>query len=339
MLSLLSPPLVSCSLFQWTYGILPDRDLKNYEISPSIFHKFLLNLLQRNIITVIDPITRQTVIVTQQKTPKNKNLKSIITILLCGLVLISCSKNEDNPIMDEPLITKINTNVFFPGLTLNNQAFNFEYDTNQKLTKKIGGLSSLPASTGFSEVFSDQIYTSLSYSNNRVTVENYSSSTDFTTPKDTKHFTLNSSNQITTKEIPNRNNYWTKQQNFNYVNNKLSEIKTTLPNLPYDANTYQLTYLETFHYDQNKNLIRTEYVEQQNGISKGEKVVRIFEDYDNAINNTKRLQLLDEFFYRSLSKNNFRKYIESHYYDNVLYSTVTTKWAFSYDSKGQIIIN
>lgn len=275
-------------------------------------------------------------------------MRHLIRFLFIGIFIISCSRTEDSPennVVNEPLITKVNAYLFFPGLMPNNSVepnFNIEYDSNQRPTKKNGGFFSVSPSTGYSVSFTDKIYTSLIYTGQNVTVENFYSSPDYTVQKSTKYFTLNSLNQIDRKEIPNNNNYLLKKQTFNYLDNKLSEIKTTLPNMPYDPtdpNDYLLTYFEKFYYDTNGNLTKSEYFEQENGINKGEKVIRTFENYDNSTNPFKRLQLLDEFFYRSLSKNNYRKYTEIHYYYEVIGSTSTTSWTFNYDTNGQIIIN
>jgi hypothetical protein len=275
-------------------------------------------------------------------------MRHLIKFLFIGIFITSCSGNEDsseNNVVNEPLITKMNTNVFNPGSLPYNQAeliFSFEYNTDLRLTKKIGGFLTVSGSSGYSGLFTDKIYTSLIYTGQNVTVENFSSSLDFTVPLNTKYFTLNYLNQIDKKEIPNSNNYWLKKQTFNYLNNKLIEIKTTLPNMPYDPtdpNDYLLTYLEKFYYDTNGNLTKSEYFEQHNEINKGEKVIRTFENYDNSYNPCKRLQLLDEYFYRSLSKNNYRKYTERHYNNDVLGLANDTSWAFNYDTNGQIIIN
>lgn len=275
-------------------------------------------------------------------------MKHLIKLILIGIFIISCTRTEDlleNNVVNEPLIKKMNTIVFNPGSLTYNQSelvFSFEYDTDLRLTKKIGGFLTLSSSTGYNGFFTDKIYTSLIYTGQNVTVENFSTSPDFTAPLNTKYFTLNNLNQINTKEIPSDNNYWLKKQTFNYLNNRLIEIKTTLPNMPYDStdpNDYILTYLEKFYFDANGNLIKSEYFEQQNGINIGEKVVRIFENYDNSTNPCKRLKLLDEFFYRSLSNNNYRKYSEIRYTNEVLDSTSTTSWTFYYDSNGQIIVN
>ena len=262
-------------------------------------------------------------------------------------MIISCSKtdvNPENPVVSDPIVTKIN-GVFYPTSSQDKQAahvIDFEYNTAQKLTKKIGGLLPIPTSSGFSAIFTDKIYTSLTYINNNVTVEDFSSSPDFAVTKNTKLFIINSLDQIMIKEIPNSSNYGLMKQTFTYVNNKLSEIKTSRPNKPYnpsDPNDYLLTYLEKFYFDTNGNLTKSAYVEQRNGINKGLKIIRTFEDYDNATNPSKRLFLLDDYFYRSLSKNNFRKYTEVQYYDGVLGATSSYTWTFSYNTNGQIIIN
>lgn len=275
-------------------------------------------------------------------------MKHLIKFLFIGIFITSCSNNEDsleNDVINEPLTTRINTNALYPGSLAYNLAeliLDFEYDSNQRLTKKIGGFIQPSSSSGYDGYFTNEIYTSLIYTGQNVTVENFSSSAVFTIPKDTKYFTLNYLNQIVNKEIPNSNNYWLKKQTFNYLSNKITEIKTTFPNMPYDPtdpNDYLLTYLEKFYYDTNGNLTKSEYFEQQNGINKGEKVIRTFENYDNSYNPFKRLRLLDEFFYRSLSKNNYRKRTERHYYDEVLGLASDTSWTFSYDTNGQIIIN
>lgn len=274
-------------------------------------------------------------------------MKKILSLLLFGLVIVSCSKTDDhpeNPDVNDPLVTKMN-GIFYsntspynqPGITLN-----FEYNTAKKLTKKVGGLLPIPNTSGFTEIFSDKIYTTLTYSNNNVTVEHFSSSTDFTVAKNTKLFAINPLDQILIKEVLNSGNYGLTRQTFTYVNNKLSEIKTTRPDRTYnssDPNDYLLTYLEKFYFDANGNLSKAEYFEQRNGINKGLKIIRTFEDYDSATNPCKRLFLLDDYFYRSLSKNNFRKYTEAQYYNDVLASTNSFKWTFSYNTNGQIIVN
>lgn len=270
-------------------------------------------------------------------------MKQILTFFALGFLLFSC--NNDGEIINNqnnlPLVTKMS----YPIFNSENQTklIYFDYDNNNRLIKKTGGFMQLSATTGYSGFFTNEIYTSLVYENNKVTIENFSTSTVFTVPKNTIYFTLNSAMQIEQKVIPNtHNNHRSKNQVFNYSNEKLVEIKTTFPNMPYDStdpNDYLLTYSEKFHYDSNGNLAKTEYFEQQNGINKGEKIVRIFENYDKGLNPWKRFYLLDEYFYRSISKNNYRKYIEVHYNNEIITSSYEVNWTFSYDSNGNILTN
>jgi hypothetical protein len=272
-------------------------------------------------------------------------MKKFLIFLTIGILFFSCSGNEEeieNNQNNTPLITKISPY----GLTSENQSKlydYFEYDTNKRLTKKIGGFMQLPITTGFSNFYTNEMFTSLVYDNNTVTVENFSTSTVFSVPKKSIFFSLNSSMQIEKKEIPNSiNNSWYKKLTYHYSNNKLVEIKTTFPNIPYDPtdpNDYLLTYSEKFYYDSNDNLAKTEYFEQQNGINKGEKIVRIFENYDKSINPLKRFYLLDQYFYGSISKNNYRKYAEIHYNNDMITSSNETSWTFLYDANGNILVN
>ncbi|WP_286967160.1 hypothetical protein [Flavobacterium sp. UBA4854] len=263
--------------------------------------------------------------------------------LFIAFFVISCS-NEDsteNNSENKSLVTELNANVFNSGLASSSK-FTFEYDSNQRLTKKSGGYIPRSTSTGLGDFFTSEVYTSFTYNNNSVVIENFSNHPDFTIAKDTRILTLNASNQIETKEIPNLlNTYNSKKQNFTYSQNKLVKIVTTYPNMPYDATDpadYILSYTENFYYDAKGNLTKSEYFEQHNGVNKGEKTIRTFEDYDSSENPCKDLQFVDEFFYRSLSKNNFKKYTISQYNNNVLSLESTSTWTFIYDSNGQLII-
>ncbi|PWB23447.1 hypothetical protein [Flavobacterium sp. HTF] len=273
-------------------------------------------------------------------------MKHLFKILFISLLLISCSNNEDNTENNdnEPVLKKINldvTNQSNSAINPSEISFDFEYDNEKKLIKKNGGYIDISHSTGYSKRFINEVYTLLTYTNNNVTVENFTTLVDFTIPKSSVYYSLNSSNQILQKEVPNvYNNVHSKKLVFKYSKGKLIEILTSFPNMPYDLNDptdYVITYSEKFYYDANSNLVKTEYFEQHNGINEGERIVRTFEDYDNSPNPFKRLRFLEEYFYRSLSKNNFRKYTETkYYYDDM--NTQMLKWEFVYDANGQIIL-
>ncbi|WDF47391.1 hypothetical protein PQ459_02630 [Chryseobacterium sp. KACC 21268] len=273
-------------------------------------------------------------------------MKKIFTLLYSIFILFSCSRDDDKEQTqnDDALITKMSLILYPNSLPYNNSelSFYFQYDNNKRLIKKTGGFLSVSGSSGYNGFFTDKIYTTLTYINNKVTVGNFSSSPDFTVPKNSKYYTIDN-NQIIQKEVPNTyyGSYRDEKHTFKYTNNKVVEISTTLPNLPYyPPDDYIETYLEKFYYDTNGNLTKSEYFEQHDGINKGIKIVRTFGDYDNSINPFKRFYLLDEYFYRSISKNNFRKYTEVKYNEaGSIISNSEQAWTFNYDSSGNIIIN
>ena len=271
-------------------------------------------------------------------------MKKISILLFLSFIFFSCSRDDDKVQTqnDDSLITKMSLVLYPNSLPYNNSelSFYFQYDNDKRLIKKTGGFLSVSGSTGFSNYFSDKIYTTIVYNGNKATVENFSSSPDFTVLKDSKYYILNN-NQIIQKEVPGYGNYRYEKQTFKYSNDKLIEISTSLPNMPYyPPDDYIETYQEKFYYDSNGNLTKSEYFEQRDGINKGIKIVRSFGEYDTSTNPFKRLYLLDEYFYRSISKNNYRKYSEVKYdiAGNVT-SASEKNWTFNYDSNGNIIIN
>jgi len=273
-------------------------------------------------------------------------MKKISILLFLSFIFFSCSRDDDKVQTqnDDSLITKMSLVLYPNSLPYNNSelSFYFQYDNDKRLIKKTGGFLSVSGSTGFSNYFSDKIYTTIVYNGNKATVENFSSSPDFTVLKDSKYYILNN-NKIIQKEVPGTSygNYRYEKQTFKYSNDKLIEISTSLPNMPYyPPDDYIETYQEKFYYDSNGNLTKSEYFEQRDGINKGIKIVRTFGEYDTSTNPFKRLYLLDEYFYRSISKNNYRKYSEVKYdiAGNVT-SASEKNWTFNYDSNGNIIIN
>lgn len=257
-------------------------------------------------------------------------------LLTLGFLLFSCSSNdEESNQNDNYFFTKLPG--FPPGFPSDSYIY-FNFNNNKQLIKKTGKFLELPK-VGLR--FFPDIYTALVYENKRVIVEDFTTSNSYTIPKNTVYFTLNNSMQVEKKEITSvTNNYYFKTLTYSYSNNKLVEIKTTLPDNTYGATgpSAFLSYIEKFYYDSNGNLTRTEYFQQEYGINKGQKIVRIFEDYDTSRNPWKRLYLIDEYFYRSISKNNFRKYTEMQYNNDILVSTLEENWMFTYDSNGDILI-
>ncbi|MPT32566.1 MAG: hypothetical protein E2600_13075 [Chryseobacterium sp.] len=277
-------------------------------------------------------------------------MKKILYILFVGITFLSCSRDTNDEVIenDEPLVTKMSLILYPNSLSYNNAdlSFIFQYDNEKRLIKKTGGFLSVSGSSGFGGFFTDKIYSSLVYNGNNVTVEDFSTSSDFTVPKNSKYFILDNNKRIKQKDVPSNviNSYRDIRLVYTYNNsNQLTEINTTLPNMPYDPTDpydYIETYLEKFYYDSKGNVTKTEYFEQRNGVNKGIKIIRTFEDYDSSYNPWKRMYLLDDFFYRSISKNNCRKYNVIRYEENGEISLNSQQsWTFNYDSNGNIIIN
>lgn len=271
----------------------------------------------------------------------------LLQFLFAAFLLISCDREKIGEVVEEdPLVTKLSVRLLHPGaMPVNNaeMSFDFSYDSNQRLTKKVGGFVPVSGSTGYNLLyFSKKIQTEIQYNGNNAVVEDVSTSPDFSVQKNTRNYTLNTQNQIIGREIPNASVYWFKKEVFVYKNGKLDEIKTTLPNMPYDPTDpydHIFTYSEKFFYDSAGNLAKTEYVELQDGVpSNYYKRVRFFENYDSSYNPFKRFALLDNYFYRSLSKNNFRVYKEQTT-ENGSTSTSTQEWSFNYDAGGNIILD
>lgn len=270
-------------------------------------------------------------------------MKKIATILFIGIILNSCSNNDnldsENP---DALVTSIKIDLI-NAVQMEIFDFQFEYDYKKRLIKKT--TAQLIQQNGSFNYINLDVYTTLTYNNNNVTVEDFSTSNNYPLSKNTNYYTLNNKNQITIREIPDiYYNERSKKMFYKYANNKLTEIITTYPNRPYDVNipyySYILTYSEKFYYDTNGNLSKTEYYEQHDNVNVGNKTIRTFGNYDSSYNPTKRLFLLEEYFYRSLSNNNFRRYTQKTYNEfNDLINFSENNLSFNYDANGNIIIN
>lgn len=258
-------------------------------------------------------------------------------LLTLGILFFSCSSNEDeNNIKknNDPLLTKMSYYGFFSEYQ--NQALvYFEYDKHKRLTKTIGGFLDLQTNL---YLYRKDIYTLLTYSNDntKVTIKSFANTGSSDVLLNSVYIILNKSNQIIEKQIPisSGDAIWLNQKlNFSYSGDKLIEVKTTYPDRVYDPGEEIRMTLEKFYYDENGNLSKAEYF---NPYYK-EKMIQTFEDYDNSYNPYKRLYLLKDYFYQSLSKNNFQKHTKTFYKNDIMISTSETSWKYSHDSNGNII--
>lgn len=272
-------------------------------------------------------------------------IKNFCLITIFAISLINCRDENSNPKLEEDLMPeKINYGWTIPDGMWNPETdnnYHFTYDNNKRLINKKGGFLPLPATTGFSGFFSKSVNTKIIYENNKATSSDYVDDPNLAIQPNYKVYTL-LNNQIIEKYIPSNNPIFDKKLSYKYTNSKLTEIITSFPNMPYDPkdpSDYVLTASEKFEYDNNGNLIKSIIVSKHNDVINGGRKETTFGNYDNARNPFKKLYLLEEYFYKSLSKNNYRYLlIRSFDQNNNMTSFSESSWEFTYDSAGNIIL-
>ncbi len=251
---------------------------------------------------------------------KNINMKLKLFLLITLLIVISCT-NSDNELLNEtiePAVVKNPTKISsqFPILLQSSATSDpncyFEYNSQGKVTKKIGKIIQGSSSSGLPPYFVNWIYTIVSYNGNSAVMKTHSLNPTFNPLIDEKLFEFDNQGKII-KSIIYAPQYieWEKHLTYKYnTSGKLVEILTELPNMPYiptDPNDYILTYIEKFTYDGAGNLQKAITTERHNNtdiyITKSVE----FSNFDTVQNPFSNLTVFEDYFYLSLSKNNFQK--------------------------------
>lgn len=276
-------------------------------------------------------------------------MKNYFYILFLIISIVSCRDDENKNIIEEEIIPEKIDYTYTKSISIPKSERNFilEYDSNKRLIHKKGGFLSLPASTGgFGSLFAMNLGTKIVYTNNSATLTDYYIDPNNNSSEKENCVYLLDGDRILEKYIPypDASAPWrNKKLIFKYNNNsQISEIITTFPNRSYnpnDPNDYILTYSETFEYNSSGNLLKITKVTKHNNEIFWDRTETEFSDYDNAKNPFKKLILLDDFFYRALSKNNYRKIVEKVYMAGALTSDSYYTWSFSYDTNGNLILS
>lgn len=235
----------------------------------------------------------------------------------------------------------------------------FEYDTDNRIKKRIGDIVNF--SFGGGSVH-DSLYTELVYNNNKVHMEKkiapFGGYSEVAGNESTITFDVNNRmiQKITFKEYnypqidTTHYNYETNGKLISYL--KTSNYHTNVSTGPgWDTRLYEESNL----YYSNNNLdsivttISYKWSNQPYTVLRN-KITQHFDEYDNAINPFRKLQIFEETFNRSLSKNNFRDYritSQDYYYSNNNFSQTPTisepyeyffqNWGFTYDENGEWI--
>ena len=207
------------------------------------------------------------------------------------------------------------------------------YNQDGKIVLRIGNLSRVAPTTGFAYKFLDDIADTVVYQNNAISVTQILLSTDLFTKINPYQRDFFFEHGRLTKELADNESYGTEtdpvKDTILFYYNKAEQIDST--------KRYGLYFQENknFFYNENGNLekvIGKTFWKDNKEVKYNDTI--LFSDYDNTPNLTGNLILFDECFYRSLSKNNFKKYIYKRYdaYKQLLQDDERT-WQFSYDAE------
>ena len=284
-------------------------------------------------------------------------MKRIILIVVL-LFFISCDKDDISPtdnLIDGYFMTYMDYDPSsFNIAYIHSEEFliKLEYSGNKVIKKKGDYLPSLIQGTfGF---FSQDIFDEVSYSKNKIIIEKKSFS--LIIYPSIRTIELNNEGYMIKKTIPKIlgvsggdtiiDNF-TKE--YVYNSQKLLTETYLTKRVNYSSNPNNLKYYENalFYYNADNNLdsiitIRQSYDEINDNYISTQKVVEIFSDYDNASNPTRNLNIFEETFNRSLSKNNYSSYTKNTYlYSNGILnptpsSVLGKNWTYAYDEEGNI---
>ncbi|AZA91432.1 RHS Repeat [Chryseobacterium nakagawai] len=273
--------------------------------------------------------------------------KSLLLATL--LVMASCSDNDEMPIDNSQQTVTENTSkiswnypVLSPVFNELEQNYIFEYDSQGRVSKKVGGKLELSGSTGFSYAYSKSVYTMITYTGNTAIMKNYSSDPSFNVQLKERRFEFDNQGRVIKLVIPEVNNsYMDKYLTYTYdASGKLIEILTQYPNVPYDPTDpqdYILTYVEKFIYNNSGNLEKATKTQKHNNVDAYITNEITFDNFDSAQNPFKNLGIFEDYFYFSLSKNNPQRRISKEYqpYSSEFFLN-QSNWTNQYNTNGRL---
>jgi hypothetical protein len=257
-------------------------------------------------------------------------LKSLLAIIFL-MIFFSCKDKEDTTI-EKPLPKILEYSIgsmFYPKeLSFSQSKVKLIYDSNNRIIQRNGHVIPANPMTGFSYRFYEYIADTVKYYKDSIVVtKKLLSKKDFLSINEFKR-KLILENNLVVKEIYGKDEYNQKSYDtllYSYNNQKqLIEIIHRL----YTAcnKIYKLKYDEKG----NLNLITAEKILEDTPQFRD---TMWFLNYDTSPNLAKNLNIFQECFYRSLSTNNFKKYIYKSY--NLFESAVIFKeersWEYTYD--------
>lgn len=268
---------------------------------------------------------------------KTINLPRIVFALIFTpifFMLIGCSDDDiTSSVEQDILIDKYYFGyMHYPNLNVLNQGRFFlvdiDYDKQNRILRRNGGLIQMSSSSGYDYIFSKEIYDSVSYNSNSISVERKVSSSSFEIPKFKRSLFLNSERKVAYKVIETTSPI--SKDTLTYQYNAIGKIVKSFTSNP-------LNQEESFFYYNSKHNLDSITTLYYFGAQLEKKVLEVFRKYDSSINPLKNLYQFEETFYRSLSENNYSEYEKRVYdFNNKVISIEQHTWDFIYDENGVI---
>lgn len=266
-----------------------------------------------------------------------KKIKILTIIIL--VVLSSCSTdesssneivpNEPSPqsyffrYMNYPIDMALNPNL--------DNLVKINYNSENKIIKRIGGIRYLSPNSGLTTMFTDEIYDEVSYLNNEIQIIRKTSSTNYSIYSFERKLILNNQNKIIKKIIYQQYGN-PANDTINYYYNNLGLISESIR-----GNINQFNQISKYYYNQNQNLDSIVTKKQYQNDPYYSKEKEIFSNYDNALNPLKKLILFEETFNRAISKNNFKRYDKIIYdSNNNIIGNEYINFNLQYDNSGNV---
>jgi len=263
-------------------------------------------------------------------------MRRIFYILLV-LGLFSCSTNDETTTVTENQTEDLQPDKGYifemdqrTTLRSPEKYYQFFYE-NGRLQKMLGRNYFVTANV---QIFYPDVITQLTYTNNKIQIDYLE--TETTSGYRTTSYLMENNRPIKAEQY--------------YKNGTDAELEMSRT-YTYGANTinvytkrgYQELFA-TYYFDGNNNLSKSETLEKTSGKNK-QFTTTVYSDFDNAKNPFKKLYLVnDDFYEKSLSKNNFRakeSVIEYAEYPGGIPpqpGISKSKWTYNYDTHGQVLL-
>lgn len=255
-------------------------------------------------------------------------MKKLLAMMLATSVLyVACSDSDD--VLPRPKPASISAVYLMDKEThtpLNVVGGNskFEY-SGDKVIKRIGGFIAIPASSGFSWLYTEDIYDSVQYLNkNTIRIFTTDNFEELNVNPNEREITLEDGRmirKITATDLETGEGADTIFYHYDVQN----RIERTEQHFEWTIIT------RTYTFDAAGNLTKISGVKKYRDGEVATTTEEIFGGYDNKSNPLKGLCLWQDYFYRSLSNNNFTSYT----YTSGS-AEETKNWSLVYDSNGNV---